>query len=78
MPLFKYLFYFIAYIAFPIFLACYPDIFFNNPEQVYNPYIVTMGLVVSIVGIWKHRNNISNLINKKETGLREVLKEKSK
>ena len=54
------------------------SIFFNNPEQVYNPYIVTMGLVVSIVGIWKHRNNISNLINKKETGLREVLKEKSK
>ena len=68
----------IAYIAFPIFLACYPDIFFNNPEQVYNPYIVTMGLVISIVGIWKHRNNISNLINKKETGLRQVLKEKSK
>jgi len=68
----------IAYITFPIFLAFKPDIFFNNPEQTYNLCIVTIGLIVSIIGIWKHKNNISNLINKKEIGLREAIKKHSK
>ena len=68
----------IGYIAFPIFVAFWPEIFFNNSEQTYDLYIVSLALMVSTIGIWKHRNNISNMINRKETGLRSVLIKHSK
>jgi glycerol-3-phosphate acyltransferase PlsY len=66
-----------AYIAFPILLAFYPETILG-PEEVYNIYIVTLALAVGLVGIWKHRVNISNLLNKKEKGLRGALKKHSK
>ena len=66
-----------AYIAFPILLALYPEAVLG-PEQTYNIYIVTTTLAVGLVGIWKHRINISNLLNKKEKGLRGALKKHSK
>ena len=68
----------IGYITFPIFVAFWPDIFFNNPSQTYNLYIVSLALMVSIIGIWKHRNNISNMLNNKEKGLRSVITKHSK
>ena len=68
----------IGYIAFPLFVAFWPEIFFNNPAQTYDPYIVSLALIVSTIGIWKHQNNISNMINRKETGLRSVLIKHSK
>tara|TARA_Y100001970_G_scaffold127652_1_gene157713 strand:- start:2969 stop:3631 length:663 start_codon:yes stop_codon:yes gene_type:complete len=68
----------IGYVAFPIFVAFWPEIFFNNPDQTYNLVIVSLALMVSIIGIWKHRNNISNMIKRNETGLRSVLMKHSK
>lgn len=68
----------IGYIAFPIFVALWPDIFFNDPAVTYNIYVVSLALLVSTIGIWKHRNNISNMLAKKETGLRSVVIKHSK
>ena len=69
----------IGYIGFPIFAGLYPDILFNTSGKISNVHIiVTILSFISIVGIWKHRNNIVNLINKKETGLKSVLVKHSK
>ena len=68
----------IGYVGFPIFVALWPDIFFNDPEVTYNIYVVSLALLVSTIGIWKHRNNISNMLAKKETGLRSVVIKHSK
>ena len=66
-----------AYIVFPILLGLYPETVLG-PGETYNIYIVTIVLAVGLVGIWKHRINISNLLNKKEKGLRGALKKHSK
>ena len=66
----------IAYIVLPILLAIMPEIIFGYPET-YNLYTVTIALIASMVGIWKHRGNIKNILNRQETGLREVLKKHS-
>ena len=66
----------IAYIALPILLAFYPELIFGYPEA-YDIYTVTIALIASATGIWKHRGNIKNILNKEETGLREVLKKHS-
>jgi len=66
----------IAYIVFPILLALYPESILGSGET-YNIYIVTITLATGLVGIWKHRINISNLLNKKEKGLRGALKKHS-
>tara|TARA_B100001142_G_scaffold127436_2_gene129299 strand:+ start:1065 stop:1715 length:651 start_codon:yes stop_codon:yes gene_type:complete len=65
-----------AYIVFPILLGLYPEFILGSGET-YNIYIVTITLAVGLVGIWKHRINISNLLNKKEKGLRGALKKHS-
>ena len=46
--------------------------------ESYNIFTVLAASFASAIGIWKHRNNISNILNRKETGLREVLKKHSK
>ena len=66
----------IAYIVLPILLAIMPEVIFGYPET-YNLYTVTIALIASMVGIWKHRGNIKNILNRQETGLREVLKKHS-
>ncbi len=66
----------IAYIVFPIFLAICPE-FILGPGEVYNVYIVTISLIASIVGIWKHRGNIKNILHRQEKGLREAIKKHS-
>ncbi len=66
-----------AYIAFPILLGLCPEAILG-PGEKYNIYTVTITLAVGLVGIWKHRVNISNLLNKKEKGLRGALKKHSK
>ena len=58
-------------------MALAPDIFFEIPGLEYSIGTVTMTLFIGLVGIWKHRGNISNLLNKKEKGLREALKKHS-
>ena len=65
-----------AYLFLPIFLAFAPDIFFMG-DQSYNLYIVSITLLLAILGIWKHRGNISNILKGQETGLREALKKHS-
>ena len=65
-----------AYISLPILLSLYPESILG-PGETYNIYIVTITLGVGLVGIWKHRINISNLLNKKEKGLRGALKKHS-
>ena len=66
-----------AYIVFPILLGLYPETILG-PGETYNIYTVTIVLTTGLVGIWKHRINISNLLNKKEKGLRGALKKHSK
>ena len=66
----------VAYIALPIFLAIAPEVVFGYPET-YNICTVTIAFITSIVGIWKHRGNIKNILNRKEKGLREVIKKHS-
>ena len=67
-----------AYLAIPLFMALAPDIFFGISGLEYSIGTVTITLFIGLVGIWKHRGNISNLLNKKEKGLREALKKHSK
>ena len=67
----------IAYLFLPPFLVFYPHIFFNNINEQYNIYVVSITLAVGLLGIWKHRSNITNLLQRKERGLREVLKKYS-
>ena len=66
----------IAYIILPILLAISPEIIFGYPET-YNVYTVTIATISSSIGIWKHRGNIKNILNREETGLKEVLKKHS-
>ena len=66
-----------AYIAFPILLGLYPETILG-PGETYNICTVSIVLATGLVGIWKHRVNISNLLNKKEKGLRGALKKHSK
>ena len=66
----------IAYILLPILLGLYPEFIFGYPET-YNICTVTIALITSIIGIWKHRGNIRNILNRNETGLREVIKKHS-
>ena len=65
-----------AYIALPITLALAPEVIFGYPEN-YNVYIVTISLIMSMIGIWKHRGNIKNILNRKEKGLRDAMKKHS-
>ena len=66
----------IAYIVFPILLAICPQ-FILGVGEVYNVYVVTISLITSMVGIWKHRGNIKNILNRQEKGLREAVKKHS-
>ena len=66
-----------AYIVFPLLLGLYPETILG-PGETYNFYTVGVALAVGFVGVWKHRINISNLLNKKEKGLRAALKKHSK
>ena len=66
----------LAYLALPIVLAFAPEFFFGKPET-YNLYIVTVSLLIAVVGIWKHRGNIKNILNHEEKGLRGALKKHS-
>jgi len=65
-----------AYVFLPIFLAFCPDIFFMG-NQTYNLCIVSIAVAVGALGFWKHRGNISNMLQGKETGLREAIKKHS-
>ena len=52
-----------SYIVFPLLLGLYPETILG-PGETYNFYTVGVALAVGFVGVWKHRINISNLINK--------------
>ena len=67
----------IAYIILPLILIISPEIIFGASES-YNIFTVIAASLASVIGIWKHRNNISNILNRRETGLKEVLKKHSK
>ena len=67
----------IAYILLPVLLIINPEYILGFSES-YNFYTVIAATLCSTIGIWKHRGNISNILNRKETGLREVLKKHSK
>ena len=66
----------LAYLFLPIFLAFAPDKFFMG-NQSYDLYMVSIALLLSILGIWKHRGNISNILKGEEKGLRGALKKHS-
>ena len=67
----------IAYIVLPVLLIFSPEIIFGNIES-YNIFTVFAASFASAIGIWKHRNNISNILNRKETGLKRGFKKHSK
>jgi glycerol-3-phosphate acyltransferase PlsY len=65
-----------AYIFLPIILAFAPDVFFKT-NQSYDLYMVSIALALGFLGIWKHRDNISNMLKGQEKGLRQALKKHS-
>ena len=65
-----------AYLFLPIFLALAPNIFFMG-NQSYDICIVSIAFLLAILGIWKHRGNISNILKGQEKGLRDAVKKHS-
>jgi len=68
----------IGYFIFPFVIIFAPNYFFNTQLIANYNVIIALSIFLSTIGIWKHQINISNLIAKKEKGLRGVLKEKYK
>ena len=68
----------IGYLIFPLLIFLAPNYFFSTQSINYHNEIIVIGLVLSLIGIWKHKINVYNLISRKEKGLRGVLKEKYK
>ena len=68
----------IGYLIFPLLLFFAPNYFFSTQSINNHNEIIAIGLALSLIGIWKHKINVYNLISGKEKGLRGVLKEKYK
>ncbi|MAV64302.1 MAG: hypothetical protein CBD97_01030 [Pelagibacteraceae bacterium TMED237] len=66
-----------AYLFLPFFLVFYPDVFFMIPGLSFDFGYMIISIFVAIIGIYKHRVNIINIINGKEKGLRSVVFKKS-